>query len=80
MIEYQSLTCYRIYSYDVGEQKSNSETGQYSNLYICNVNFILVAVVYFGYEFNIIIEFGFARFHSLIARSCTRSAVWHVLF
>ena len=75
MIEYQSLVCYRMYSYDVGEQKSNSETGQYSNLYICNANFTLVAVVYFGYEFNIIIEFCFDRFHSLVAGSCARSAV-----
>ncbi len=75
MIEYQYLVCYRMYSYDVGEQKSNSKTGQYSNLHICNANFRRVAVAYFGYEFNIIIEFGFTRFYSLATRSCARSAV-----
>jgi hypothetical protein len=75
MIEYQSLFCYRMYSYDVGEQKSNSKTGQYSNLYICNANLTLVAVTYFGYEFNIIIEFCSDRYHSLVAGSCARSSV-----
>ncbi len=80
MIEYQSLVCYRVYLHDLSEQKSNSETGQYSNLYIYNTKFSLLAVVYFGYESNKIVEFYSDRYHSLVVGFCARSAVRDVLF